>query len=218
MAYTFPLATSDFMDLLQIQQIGFDCPEQVEMSQTGGGELLRADLAPMLWTGEVRFGAMTRIEMADPDVLLDLLRPAGRTFYAYDTRRPAPLADPSGAILGASTPVINTIVSARELRLGGLPSGYQLTRGDYLAFDYGTSPVRRALHRVVAATVTTAGTGITPAFEVSPPLRAGAAGGAAVSLFKAACKAVIVPNTIDKGKTTRTTNQDMSFRFQQTLG
>lgn len=218
MALSFPLSTANFMDLLQVQQMRMDTPEQVEVNQTGGGEILRADLAPMLWKGEVRLGVQTRKEAADADVLLDLLRPAGRSFYAYDTRRPAPLLDPKGLILGANTPTIHSLVAGgRELRLQGLPVGYVLSRGDYLAFDYGTAPIRRALHRVVDKTVTAAGTGITPVFEVSPPIRAGASAATWVQLIKPSCKAVIIPGSVDKGTSLRVITRDMTFQFQQTL-
>jgi hypothetical protein len=141
MAYSFPLSVTDFMRALPIAEISFDAPEQVEVNQTAGGEIITADLAPMLWQGEVRLGTMTHAEASHADVMLDLLRPAGRMFYAYDTRRPAPLADPSGLILGSTVPTIASLISGnRELTLAGLPAWYVLSRGDYLAFDYGEPP------------------------------------------------------------------------------
>jgi hypothetical protein len=219
MAVTFPMSQASFFSKLLIKTLKFDHPENVEMNTTGGGELLRADLAPMLWAGEVKFGNMTRTEAANAQALLDMLRGSGRSFYAYDTRRPAPLFDPTGSTLGAATVTINSLIAGgRELKLQGLPAGYKLSCGDYLAFDYGTTPVRRALHRVFSSSVTAAGTGITPNIEVTPPIRAGAAVGATVTLIKAACKAVIVPNSIDTGTTARSMNDGMSFKFQQSLG
>ena len=218
MAVSFPLSTATFMDQLLIKTIKFECPEQVEANTTGGGELLRADLAPMLWQGDVRFGVMLLTEATMAEGLLDLLRGPARSFYAYDTRRPAPLLDPTGSVLGASAPTLHTIgANNRDIRLQGLPNGYRLSRGDYLSFDYGSSPVRRALHRVFTSLVTTATGGITPTFEITPPLRAGAAVGAAVTLLKASCKAVIIPNSIDTGTTSKTVNDGMAFKFSQTL-
>ena len=218
MAVSFPLSTASFFDLLLIRTLKFECPELVEMNTTGGGELLRADLAPMLWTGDVRFGTMLLTEAAMAEGLLDLLRGPARSFYAYDARRPAPLLDPTGSILGAAAPTLYSVAANnRDIRLQALPNGYRLSRGDYLAFDYGTAPVRRALHRVFTSLVTTAVGGITPTFEVTPPLRAGAAVGAAVTLIKAACKAVILPNSIDTGTTSKTVNDGMAFKFSQTL-
>jgi len=217
-ALTFPLSTANFMDLLLVQQLGFDTPEQVEVSQTGGGEIMLAAVAPMLWQGEVKLGDMTQIEAAPIEVRLDLLR-AGRNFYAYDLRRPAPRLDPTGSILGASTPSIYALVAGnREMQLQGLPVGYRLSAGDYLAFDYtSASVVRRALHRVVADTAGASAGGISPTFEVTPMLRPGVVTGAAVTLVKPACKAIIVPNSVSKGQTSKTITSGASFRFMQTL-
>lgn len=218
MAYTFPLATAQFFENLPIKSLKFDAPEQVEVNQTGGGELLQADLAPMLWVGEVQLDVMTDLEKADAFAMLDILRPAGRTFYAYDSRRPGPLLDPTGTALGLSTPTIYSLpAGGREIRLQGLPVGYRLSRGDYIAFDYGSAPVRRALHRIVSLPTAAGGTGLSPIMEVTPMIRAGAVVGAAVMLVKASCKAIVVPNSIDTGITLKTITNGASFRFQQTL-
>lgn len=217
MAYSFPLSVTDFMRALPIAEISFDAPEQVEVNQTAGGEIITADLAPMLWQGDVRLGTMTHAEASHADVMLDLLRPAGRMFYAYDTRRPAPLADPSGLILGSTVPTIASLISGnRELTLAGLPAWYVLSRGDYLAFDYGT-PSRRALHKVVTEQVQAGSTGTTGAIEVTPMIRPGASVGASVTLVRASCLARLVPNTVSKGQSIRTITRDASFRFIQSL-
>lgn len=217
MAMTFPLSVTDFMRALPVAEISFDTPEQVEVNQTAGGEIITADLAPMLWQGEVRLGTMTHVEASHADVMLDLLRPAGRMFYAYDTRRPAPLADPSGLILGSTVPTIGSLIAGnREMTLEDLPSWYVLSRGDYLAFDYG-SPSRRALHKVVTLQVQADASGVTPSFEVTPMIRPGATVGASVTLVRAACLARLVPNTVSKGQSIRTITRDASFRFIQSL-
>lgn len=217
MAYSFPLSVADFMRALPIAEISFDAPEQIEVNQTAGGEIITADLAPMLWQGDVRLGTMTHAEASHADVMLDLLRPAGRMFYAYDTRRPAPLADPAGLILGSTVPTIASLISGnRELTLAGLPAWYVLSRGDYLAFDYGT-PSRRALHKVVTEQVQAGSTGTTGAIEVTPMIRPGASTGASVTLVRASCLARLVPNTVSKGQSIRTITRDASFRFIQSL-
>ena len=211
MALAFPLSNAAFMDLLGIAEITFDAPPQVEANATGGGEIMTADLGPMLWTGSVSLGAMTVQESATPELLLDVLGPPGRSFYAYDTRRPAPLADPTGAILGAAAPTINSLnANNRDVSLTGLPAGYVLTRGDYLAFTYSGV---RALHRIVTNTISANGAGTTAQFEVTPRLRAGASVGLAVTLVKASCKAVLVPGSVSKGRSRKTITREMAFRF-----
>ena len=87
--------------------------------------------------------------------------------------------------------------------MAGLPAWYVLTRGDYLAFDYG-SPSRRALHKVVSLTVQASAGGVTPVFEVTPLIRPGALVGAVVTLVRASCKARIMPGSVSKGASFRT--------------
>lgn len=216
MVLSFPLPIDDFFARLPVAEMAFRAPPQVVINQTGGGEILAADIGPMLWTGNVTLGRMLGLETATPDVLLDLLGPAGRSFWAYDTRRPAPVADPQGLVLGLASPVIASLPNAREMSLSGLPGWYVLTRGDYLAFDYGT-PSRRALHRVVDTVVEANASGTTPAFEVTPMIRPGAITGAAVTLVRAACKARLIPGSVEKGITRNSVTEGMSFAFTQTL-
>lgn len=215
MALTFPLTIQQFMGLLPIGEIIFHPPPQAQINQTAGGEVMSAELGPMLWRGQIRLGKMSQAEARHPDVLLDILGVPGRTFWAYDTRHPAPFMDPTGTILGAATPSIHTLSNnARDIRLQGLPAGYVLQRGDYLSFDYAG---RRALHRVAGTSVVAAGTGITPLFEVSPMIRPGALVGAAVTLVRASCKAMLIPGQTDKGIARSTVHEGMTFQFIQTL-
>ena len=214
MAYTFPVPIAQFFNLLPVEEIMFDSPEQNQESQTGKGERISAELAPMLWTAEVKLGVMLMAEAVQFEALLDILRPTGRTFFAYDVRRRFPMADPTGSILGASAPVIASLPNAREMTISGLPAGYVVSIGDYLSFDYGG---RRALHRLVSGAVASAG-GVTPVFEITPMIRPGAAVSAPVGLIRASCKAVLTAGSVSKGTTRNGVTRDMSFRLQQTLG
>lgn len=216
-ALTFPISSAVFWAALPISELRFDAPEQVEISQTAQGEVMSADVGPMLWTGEVTLGKMTHAETAQVQVMLDLLRPAGRAFYAFDSRRRYPASSPNGAALSGFSPtLVAAPVGSRELQLDNLPSNFVLTRGDYLCFDYGGG--RRALHQVVPETVQADSVGLTPLFEVTPMPRSGVVLGATVRLTNATCKCRIVPGSVDKGRSFRTMTTGMSFRFQQTLG
>ena len=217
MAYAYPLSTAEFMALMPVAEISFDDPAQVAVNQTAGGEIITGTLGAQLWQGDVSLGVMDGVETATPDVLLSLLRVSGASFYAYDTRRPAPAADPGGVILGAVVPTISALPAGnREMALSGLPGWYLLSRGDYLAFDYG-SPSRRALHKVVSMSVQANAAGTTGNFEVTPALRPGATVSTPVTLIRAACKAVIVPGSVMKGRTKDTITRDGAFRFIQSL-
>lgn len=215
MALSYPLTLAQFMDVMPIAEVSLQAPAQVQMSQTAGGEQLDFEIGPQLWRGRITLGRMSRAEARNPDVLLDLLSASGASFWAYDTRHPAPEMDPRGTVLGAATPSINLLSSnSRDMRLQGLPPGYILRRGDYLSFDYSD---RRALHRVVTTSVTAVSTGITNTFEVMPPIRPGALVGAAVTLLKASCKAKLIPGQVDKGRGRSVVHDGMTFEFIQTL-
>ena len=217
MALTFPLAAAEFFDTLKVRQMTFDCPEQVQVARTGGGEILPANIGPRLWTGEVSL-VHHRFYVAAPVLaMISALREPGASFLAYDLTAPAPQSDPDGVALATVTPLILALPSdARMLSLKGLPSGFVLTAGDYLGFSYGTNPVRRALHRVVSGVVA-GGTGQTAAFEVTPPRRPGAAINTAVSLVKASCKARIVPGSVAPGTKGQIFTSGITFKFMQTL-
>jgi len=217
MALTFPVSTAEFFDTLEVSQMTFDCPEQMQVARTGGGEILPANIGPRLWTGEVSLWDQGHSAVAPVLAMISALREPGASFLAYDLTAPAPQSDPDGVALATVTPLILALPSdARMLSLKGLPSGFVLTAGDYLGFSYGTNPVRRALHRVVSGVVA-GGTGQTAAFEVTPPRRPGAAINAAVSLIKASCKARIVPGSVSSGAAAAGITSGITFKFMQTL-
>lgn len=218
MALTYPLALAVFADSLLVSQNSFHLPEQVQQSRTAGGEQLGADVGERLWTGQIMLGRMTRAEAGRPEVLIDLIRQAGRSFLIYDRYRTNPLLDPLGTILGAASVTILALGGdARELSLSGLPVGYTLSAGDYLSFAYGSAPVRQALHRVVNTTVVANGSGQTTLFEVTPALRPGAIATAPVQLKKAFCKAVAVYGSIEEATRQSTMTEGLGFSWVQSL-
>lgn len=219
MALTFPLSLATFADTLLVQSATCDLPEQLQQSRTAGGEQLSADMGERLWTGRIDLGAMVRGEIGRPDVLIQVLKAAGRSFHMYDRRRPNPLADPTGTILGAAAVTILALGGdPREMSLAGLPAGYTLSAGDYLSFEYTALAVtRQALHRVVNSTVVANGAGQTPLFEVIPALRPGAAAAAPVTLKKAFCKAVMIAGSATPVAGRSTLYEGLGFDWVQSL-
>ncbi|WP_149589834.1 hypothetical protein [Tabrizicola flagellatus] len=219
MALTYPLNRAFFFDTLLISEITFDLPEQLAQSRTAGGEQLTAEYAERLWTGRVELAPMLRHEVGNPEVLLSVLRHAGRSFDIYDRRRPYPLADPTGTLLGTATPTIHAVgVDPREMALAGLPPGYVLSGGDYLSFPYAhLSVTRQALHRVVDYMVVADSAGQTPMFEVTPPLRPTPAVGQGVELRKPFCRAVVVAGSFSPNTGRGNLSEGLGFDFVQTL-
>jgi len=213
---TFPLTLAQFYDLLPIGKAELDLPEALDVSQTTGGEVLTADLGTSLWSGRIELGVMTHDEVSAIRPLINILRRAGTSFLVSDPTRPWPRLDPKGTILGAATPTILAVGgSMRELSLTGLPAAYPISRGDLISFTYG-SPTRYALHEVVAAAVAN-GAGQTGLIEVNPPIRPGAAAGAAVQLVRPRCKARLVPGENTTGITSHTITSEAQIAWTQTL-
>lgn len=218
MAYSFPLTTAQFMAILPIRDMVFDIPEALETSELGGGEILTADLGTRLWQGEVTLDDLQRDEAAEALAMLSVLRQSGASFMVHDVGRVAPRYDLTGAILGASTPTLHQVnANMRDIRLTGLPSGYRVNRHDYLAFSYGTNPVRHALHRAVSFQQANSAGTFGGWLEVAPAIRPGFAIGANVSLIRPACKAIIIPGSVNPGRRRATMTVGASFKFMQTL-
>lgn len=218
MAMSFPLSVSAFFEWLPLSDMTFHLPGAYETSETGDGEIITSVHGTRLWTGTATLGKMSYEEIARAEVYLAALQHPGASFMAYDRRRPAPGADPTGSIIAGLTPQIASLaVNNRELSLTNLPASYQLQVGDYLSFQYGSNPTRTALHRVVSDVVTADGLGATGLIEVTPHIRPGATTGTGVSLIQAACKAQIVPDSFDPGTNGRRINEGMKFQFRQTL-
>lgn len=219
MALAFPLALNQFWDLLPVERATFDLPETMEISRTRSGEVLMAEKAARLWTGEIGLGLMSRSEVALVRPLINLLRSSAGSFLVASKEAMLPQRDPTGALLGAAAANVKLAsVTAREITLGGLPVGYTLSRDDLIAWTYGTNPVRYAVHQVVSHTVSAGSNGITGLIEVVPPVRAGTAVDTPAFLQKPACKAIILPDNFQAGTTRRGGwVEGMSFRWQQTF-
>ncbi|WP_323780167.1 hypothetical protein [Thalassovita sp.] len=218
MALSYPLSASDFFAWLPISQITFHLPGAYEASETGDGEVITAQLGTRLWTGEVTLGRMSYDEIARAEVYLAALQQPGRAFMAFDRRRPVPLADPTGSAISGITAQISSLASNnRDLSLTNLPAGYRLGVGDYLSFSYGSSPTRTALHRIQTTQADADAGGETGLFEVVPHIRPGAVIGAGVTLVQPACKALIVPDSVEPGSNRSRINEGFKFRFRQTL-
>lgn len=212
MAFSFPLTAAQFMALLPIQSARFWLPESRTMESTEGGEIFTADRGPRLWQAEFTLAQGYHDDVDDRESRLAMLAQAGRSFFAHDPRRSGPKADPTGSGLSGYSPTI-TASTAREVTISGLPPGYQISRGDYLGWSYGSSPVRYALHQSVTAPVATAGGVAT--VEVTPNIRPGAAG--AVSLVQPVCKMILVPGGYNPGAGAGVITTGATFRAQQTL-
>ncbi|ARE40917.1 hypothetical protein RGUI_2776 [Rhodovulum sp. P5] len=220
MTLSVPVPLADFWDRVPLAQGStFELDEAMEIDRTAGGIVLPAAIGARLWSGEVRFDVSFRAERARPAAILTALRRPGMPFFAYDRRRPYPLADPDGSALGAATPVLAGIDSADRSRvaLSGLPAGYVLSAGDLVGWSYGSAPVRYTLHEL-AEDATADGAGGTGDVSIAPFWPTGTASGLAVTLIRPAIVAVYDPGTFQPGQgRAGGMETGRGFRFRQTL-
>lgn len=214
---TFPLSRTDFADGLRILSCDFDLTENRRTTETGGGELLISDLGPRLWSGTITVSEFTHAGQRRSQALVQALRQFGASFMIGDPKGRYPAADQDGSKLGSATPTLSTpVAGSSDISLAGLPVGYVLTPGDYIGFEYGTDPVRNALHQVIVADAPAAADG-TMTVSVVPPIRPGASDGAEVILVGASCKAVVIPGSFKAGTIGLASTSGFSFSWRQVL-
>lgn len=213
---SYPLSHAQFLGALRVEEVTFRLSHPQEHTRLGDGSVISASLGASLWTGTIRLAQASHPRHAQMEALIALMDQPGATFLCHDPRQIGPANDPTGSILGSRTVTIHSVASnMRELRLTGLPSGYVLSAGDMLGFQYGANPVRYALHRIVVGGTASSG-GLTPLMEVVPNLRPGAVTGLVGQLLRPACKARLLPDpTYGAGR--QALSRGASFDFIQTL-
>lgn len=188
MPLTFPLSTATFADQLSAVSFRMWIEEYTQSSGTEGGDVLVAQVAAPKWRAEIGLGPMVKTEAARIQGLMEALGIGGR-FYLYDLRKAGPANDRTGAAVGSASVTISAI-SGRAIRLAGLPANFQMRAGDMLSFDYGSNPVRRALHRLSENALAN-GAGLSTLADVSPPIKAGTIVGTPVTLYKPAARMMV---------------------------
>lgn len=214
MPLTYPLSV-DWFAGLPVAECSFWLPGARQISRTRGGEVIDTPLATRLWQGRMTLAPMRHAVAAAVEARLTLLERGGASFMAHPMPLYAPIADPSGTTLGAATPTISAFVSnGREIRVTGLPAGYVLTAGDYIAWPYGSNPTRYALHQIVTGAMAD-GAGQTPVMEIEPPARSTGSTGQAVTLVRPATKCILLPR--QPGRARPVVTDGLTLEFTQTL-
>ena len=158
-----------------------------------------------LWRGTYVTEELFNDQAADFQATIASLDGILGSFEAWDMRRPAPRAHRDGSANNGVLASVNA--NNKALALSGLKPAQTVSRGDYLAFDYG---VNRALHQAME-TVVASGGGVTGQFEVRPHLRAGWSLGAAVNLKAPRGVFVLVKDTFQPR---RVNGKRESYSFQ----
>lgn len=217
MAYSFPMALTDFFAEMPLMQMTMQLSEaRISSGETGAGEILTATMGVRLWGGTVSFQPMYYEDAVEVAALVSILEEPGSSFFVNNPTKTGPRSDPDGTILASATPKISSInANNRDMLIKSLPNGYVLSGGDELSFAYGSNPTRYAFHRVVKGG-TANGAGQLNV-ELSPRIRSGAVADIGLTLINPVCKAIVVPGSFDGGTYEGNVCQGMKFSWQQTL-
>jgi hypothetical protein len=214
MALSFPYETSAFADLIRMTTVRMRLVPTQQVSR-GAGSIIVADMAEPFWEFTCTLINQENKDSRRLHALINALDGSLNDFYLYDPRYAYPILDPDGTLLGASAVKINSLdANNKELTLKGLPPGYVLSAGDCLHFDFGSSPVNRALH-MIAVGGTADEFGVSPSLEVRPHILPGAAVNADVTLIKASARVKIVPESLDEGTGRQMMTGGMGFKCWQ---
>lgn len=214
MALTMPLSQENLADLMMVETVTWTLGEDQELSGTGDGETLAADLGPRLWSAECSTIAADIETIEALRGRFNALDGAIQSFYLHDPRRPYPATDPTGALLAGATVTIQSIEANRkELTLTGLPSGFELPQGTMLSVAGPTS--RTALLQLAAPVIANGG-GVAGPVELRPHLRPWALAGQALTLLKPVAKVKLVPRSLSVVQVTSVTHR-LRFSARQTL-
>lgn len=196
----------------------FNLDRVEELDATRSGAVISKDLGPALWALSAQTRELPPTVFRAWKARLNSLEGGARVFKGYDLTACYPAAYPRGswptgpAFDGYAS--LNAVSDARTIRLAGLPADFVVSVGDYLAFDYGASGAR-ALHQAVES-VAAAGSGITPEFEIQPPLRTGWELDAVVALVRPHTLMTLVPGSVSDS-TGLNGRGSISFSARQTI-
>jgi hypothetical protein len=187
MALTPPL---DLLPIFPGWTTGFELRWRQEQSTQASGRVLVKDMGAPLWTLRAQSKPLTPNNLDRWRARLIGLENGLIQFKGYPMSRCFPQAYPRGTWGAFSgNGVLASIAANRKtITVSGLPAGFELTVGDYLSAG-------GFLHQVMES-VSAAGTGITPPFEVRPHLAPTMSTGGAVSLKQPNCLMAVVPGSV----------------------
>jgi len=198
----FPLDKSQLSDRLMIESNRRRLTGFQDISTSGAGDIIVADIAPRAWTGSVESTVMTFQQAAEVEALINSLDESQNSFYLGDPRAPYPFYDPDGTILNGmgGTIKINDISSDNlRIQIKNAPVGFKFQRGVFFHFDFGTDPVHRAYHQIVSNQEVADGFGVTDWIEVRPRIRNGAAVNDVLTFANPCVEVKIIPGSYREG-------------------
>lgn len=206
---------AQFFDRLKILDFTLSPSQNLITSQTGGGDILTAEIGPRLWGGSITLAPMSHADARVQAGLVAEMMNAGMRFEIADKKNQYPMRDPTGSVNGTRTPAIGAGSSGKTFVISGAAPSYVLSPGDRFSYRIGG---KRYFNEVMTARTASA-QGVFDALPVMLPIRGSGAAynGAVVNFKRPALVAQIVPGSVSPFRTTLTHSEGMSFDFVQVL-
>lgn len=216
MALNYPLALADWFDLLPISEAAFSLSQATASSRTAGGEVIVDRIGVSLWSVQLKMGRLTPQETSSVQALIEAAIGPGRSVMTTPPQNAAPITDPSGTSIATAAPQISAIDrAASTIDISGMPSTYQLLRGDYFSINFGPGSEQTTLHRI--AENKPAVFGAVSNIQIEPNLPVGVNIGAAIRFVRPILKGVVVPGSYDPGRPARWITEGIALELIQTL-
>lgn len=197
------------MALATVQDILSDWPGWATMelsygdqsSGQGSGQTIVKSQRDPLWTLHAETDSLSPNEIRYWKAKIAGLDNGRKLFLGYDFTAFYPTNYPNGSwptggsFSGSTAAILAVGGDGVSISLSGLPAGFAGSIGDMLSVTYGDgSPAAVQLLQAMEA-FTANGSGNTSAFEVRPAIPAGVTTGKAVSVKKASCHMMLVPDS-----------------------
>lgn len=219
MAIVYPRDMPELSGRCLWNQVDFAPAYMQARAPLRGGVVQVINIGADLWTMSYVTSALTHQQAMDYMAWLHSLRGGARLFKAWHPLRRYPYLYPNGfgglnRAGGGSfdgTCTLSAIGAARDtISLSTLPAGLQISVGDMVSFAIGAS---RGLVQVLDAAVANGAGAVTLTVEPFVPLAASV--GAAATLVKPWCLAVLDPSSVS-GPVQPGFVQSISFKATQT--
>lgn len=168
MAISFP--RTDIYDPNLFESAEFNVVQRQEFSRSANGVTQGKDLGDALWRLSFTTKPMLSSDALAFEAKLRSLNGVIGRFFAGDPRRCNPRLHKDGSFSDSGT-IADVGDDNKSLKLATLPAGFKISVGDYIAFQYGSTP-SYALHQAMES-ATADGSGDTGFFEVFPHIRTG---------------------------------------------
>lgn len=209
------VSLSNLADHLNISSVSWSVKRNDQISGTGDGRIVVAELAPPLWTADVSLAAATHNDAKQVAARIRALRGSLTAFMLYDPISKYPQMDPDGSILGSATATISAIGAGRStIAFSGLPASYKLTVGDKMQITDSADAAVTGFFEF-SSSATANGFGSIASISVFPNLPAWVSLTDIVTLKLPACRVIIVPGSHDPGKSDPSGTTGQTFQVIQ---